>query len=56
MALLVIGLLGIGAYPLVVRAPHPALMDSDLFHGLWLGVCLGLELTGVYMLRKRRRG
>lgn len=56
LAPIVIGLLGMGAYQIILRGQHPVMMESDLFHGLWLGICVGLEMTGVYMLGKRHRG
>lgn len=50
-----IGLLGMGAYQIALRLPHPGMLESDLVHGLWFGICLGLELTGLYFLVKNRK-
>lgn len=30
------------------------MIESDLVHGLWFGICLGMELTGLYFLAKNR--
>jgi hypothetical protein len=50
-----IGLLGMGAYQVALRLPHPAMLESDPVHGVWIGVCLGLEFTGLFFLLKRRK-
>lgn len=54
-ALIVIGLLGMGAYQVAFHVPHPVMIEGDLLHGLWFGICLGLELTGLYFLAKNRK-
>lgn len=51
---IVIGLLGMGAYQVALHVPHPVMIESDLVHGLWFGICLGMELTGLYFLAKNR--
>ncbi len=51
-----VGLLGMGAYQVVLRTSHPAAMEGDFFHGLWFGVCIGLEIVGIYLLTKIKRG
>jgi hypothetical protein len=51
-----IGLIGMASYQIIVRLSHPAIMEKDLFHGLWFGICLGLEIVGVYQLSKNKRG
>jgi hypothetical protein len=56
LTLVVIGLLGMAAYPVILRFGHPAVMENDFFHGLWMGVCVGLELLGVYRLSKNKAG
>jgi hypothetical protein len=53
---IVIGLLGIGAYPMMLHLKHPLFIASDFIHGLWFGVFLGLELIGLSLLYKNRRG
>jgi hypothetical protein len=53
---IVIGLLGMAAYPMILRLGHPAMMENDFFHGLWFGICVGLELLGVYRLSKNKTG
>lgn len=49
------GLLGIGAYQIISHIYHPAIMEKDFFRGIWFGVCLGLEITGIYHMSRRRR-
>ncbi|GGC65767.1 hypothetical protein GCM10011396_10980 [Undibacterium terreum] len=48
------GLIGLCAYQIILRVNHPAALDSDLVHGIWVGVCLGLELIGVALLKKSK--
>lgn len=50
-----IGLIGMAAYQIIVQLQHPAIMENDLFHGMWFGICFGLEITGLYMLFKNKR-
>lgn len=52
LAHIVIGLIGIAAYQIIVHFKHPVIMDNDLFHGMWFGICFGLEITGLYLLSK----
>ncbi|AHG92839.1 hypothetical protein J421_5304 (plasmid) [Gemmatirosa kalamazoonensis] len=54
-ALLAGGLLGAALYPVAARAGLPAALAGDAAHGVWLGVCLGLEVLGLVTLRKARR-
>jgi hypothetical protein len=54
--LIVIGLLGMGAYQMILHLNHPVFMASDFIHGLWFGVSLGLEILGLSLLYKGRRG
>lgn len=51
----VIGLLGMGAYQIVLHVAHPVMIESDLVHGMGFGICLGMELTGLYSLSKNRK-
>lgn len=55
ISLIVIGLFGMAAYQVIAHLQHPAIMDQDSFHGIWFGVCFGLEIAGVYQLSKIRR-
>ena len=50
-----VGLIGMGAYQVISHVYHPAIMQNDLFHGIWFGVCLGLEIIGIYKLSRNRR-
>jgi hypothetical protein len=50
--LIAAGLLGITLYAVVVRVSHPAVLANDFLQGAWYGACLGLELLGLYLLRK----
>ncbi len=52
---IVVGLAGMGAYQLALHIPHPALIEDDLVHGMWFGICLGIELVGLYFLLKNRK-
>jgi hypothetical protein len=52
--LIAAGVLGIAAYAVAMRLFHPGWMASDLIHGLWYGVCLGIEILGLVMIRKQR--
>lgn len=56
LAPIIIGLLGMGAYQIIVHLKHPAIIETDLFHGLWIGLCLGWEITGLYQLFNNKRG
>lgn len=56
LAPIVIGLVGTAADQIIVHFKHPAIMDNDLFHGMWFGICLGLEITGLHVLFKNKRG
>lgn len=55
-ALIVIGLLGMGAYQMIRHVSHPIMLELDFAHGLWFGTCIGLELTGLYLLFKNKSG
>ena len=50
--LIAVGLLGITLYQFIMRLNHPAFMDKDFFHGLWLGCFLGIEIIGLILLCK----
>ncbi len=55
-SLLALGLIGMAAYPVVMRTVHPAFLAGDFAHGLWLGGFFGLEVWGlILLLRSRRR-
>ena len=52
--LIALGLIGMAVYPIVVRGAHPSFLNGDAAHGAWFGVCLGLEIVGLWMLRSTR--
>lgn len=56
LAPIVIGLLGMGAYQIILHLEHPLVMENDLLHGIWFGICFGLEVTGIYHLSKNKNG
>ncbi|MES2350510.1 MAG: hypothetical protein V4641_23315 [Pseudomonadota bacterium] len=48
LCILIIGLMGICSYPaLHVKFP---LALGDAGHGIWIGICLGLEVLGLILL------
>ncbi len=53
--LVAIGLLGIAGYEMALRLLHPSFLANDLTHGLWLGVCIGLEILGLFVLGRAKR-
>lgn len=53
---IVIGLFGMAAYPILMHLKHPVITENDFFHGIWFGVCLGLEIIGIHLLVKNKRG
>ena len=53
--LVALGLLGIAAYQLALRLFHLEIMENDFIHGAWFGICLGLEILGLIILRKGKR-
>lgn len=55
IVLVSIGLLGMSLYWVVLRVAHPAILSNDFVRGLWFGLCLGLEILGVYRLGKESR-
>lgn len=56
LAMIVIGLLGLAAYQVFLHMPHPKNIETDFVHGIWFGVCFGLEILGAYLLSKNRPG
>lgn len=54
MALIGIGLLGMGASQIISHVAHPGFMGTDFFHGLLLGTSIGLEVIGVYYVSQRK--
>lgn len=46
---------GMGAYQLSLHVPHPPMIESELVHGIWFGICLGMELIGLYFIVKSRK-
>lgn len=47
-----IGLIGISAYQIILRVSPTAALGNDLLHGIWFGVCFGLEIVGIILLNK----
>lgn len=56
VALIAIGLVGMAAYQMILHLAHPAMLEKDFLRGIWVGACIGLELTGLYLLARNRRG
>lgn len=52
---IVVALAGMGAYRMALHGPHPTVIERDLVHGIWFGICLGIELVGLYFLFKHRK-
>ena len=53
---IVLGLVGMAAYQIILHFDHPIIMNEDLFHGIWFGICFGLEITGLYLISKNKGG
>ena len=53
--LVAIGLLGMAGYEIILRLLHPSFLANDLTQGLWFGVCIGLEIFGLFVLRRDKR-
>ena len=53
--LVAIGLLGIAGYEMALRLLHLSFLANDFIHGLWLGVCIGLEILGLFVLGRAKR-
>ena len=56
LLLLSAGLLGLSAYAVATRSGAPAALAGDGVRGAWVGVCLGLEVLAVVLLRRARGG
>jgi hypothetical protein len=54
LAQVAIGLIGMGAYQMLLHLGRPVVIENDFLHGIWFGVCLGLEITGLYLLFKTK--
>lgn len=52
--LVAVGLLGIAGYEPAFRLLHMPIFSNDLFHGIWIGACIGLEICGVYAMGRSR--
>jgi hypothetical protein len=50
--LIAAGILGMGLYAVATRLPHPAILSNDFIQGTWYGLCLGIEILGLYLLRR----
>lgn len=55
-SLIAAGLFGMALYTVGVRAGIPTALGGDFVHGAWVGVCVGLEVVGVVILRKPKPG
>jgi hypothetical protein len=53
--LVAIGLLGIAGYEMTLRLFHLSFLANDFTHGLWLGVCIGLEILGLFVVGRTKR-
>ncbi|HJV22882.1 MAG TPA: hypothetical protein VJ570_09295 [Holophagaceae bacterium] len=49
-----LGVLGLAGYELALRATHAPFLASDAVHGGWMGLCIGLEILGLLLLRRQR--
>jgi hypothetical protein len=49
------GLFGLAFYMVATRPGLPTALHGDAVHGMWVGMCLGLEVMGLVLLRKTRR-
>ena len=54
--LIAAGLIGIACYEISIRLFGNHFLTSDFFHGSWFGVCIGLEILGLLLLRKSMVG
>lgn len=48
------GLFGIGGHEVILRLFHSRFMGNDIAHGLWFGICLGLEIVGLVLLLRSK--
>lgn len=55
-ALVAAELFGMTLYLVLGRTGSPAVLASDAGRGVWVGVCLGLEVWGVALVAKARTG
>lgn len=53
-ALIFIGLLGMAGYQVFLHLPHPKAVETDFVHGIWFGICFGLEILGLYCLSRNK--
>ena len=56
IVLLSAGLVGLSAYAVATRSGAPGASAGDAARGVWIGVCLGLEVLAVVLLRRARGG
>lgn len=52
--LIAAGLLSAAFFEIVRRFWHSSFVANDTVHGVWLGACVGLEIVGLMLLRRRR--
>ncbi len=53
--LIAAGLFGIAGYEMALRVLSSSFLSLDFVHGLWFGLCIGLEILGLVLLDKNRR-
>lgn len=53
--LVAIGLLGVVGYQWALHRFPSSLLADDWIHGLWFGICIGVELLGVYLVDRSKR-
>jgi len=53
--LIALGLFGLSGYTFAVQFPHSAILEQDFAKGIWVGVCIGLEVIGLVHLRNGKR-
>lgn len=54
LGLVAAGLFGMALYNIAVLVGGPALLARDSVHGMWIGLCIGLELVGLMALARSR--
>lgn len=54
--LIAAGLFGIAGYEMALRVLSTSFLSLDFVHGLWFGLCIGLEILGLIALTRNARG
>lgn len=52
--LVALGLLGMALNVIVIRYTTSSLLSNDVVIGLWFGVCIGLQVLGLYFMVKSK--